>query len=58
MVVLAGLLTACGGGDGEELQAWMAQQRKLTHPKVVPIAEPKVFEPQQYRRPVLRRPHT
>lgn len=49
MGVLAGLLTACGGGDGEELQAWMAQQRKLTHPKVVPITEPKVFEPQQYQ---------
>lgn len=48
MVALAGVLTACGGGDGEELQQWMAQQRKQTHPKVVPIAEPKVFEPAQY----------
>ena len=47
-VALAGVLTACGGGDGEALQKWMAEQRNLTRPKVVPIAEPKVFEPQRY----------
>lgn len=48
MVALAGVLTACGGVDGEGLQEWMAAQRNLTRPKVVPIAEPKVFQPQQY----------
>ena len=48
MVALAGVLAACGGGDGEELQKWMADQRNLTRPKVTPIAEPKVFQPQRY----------
>ena len=41
-------LTACGGGDAEELQQWMNEQRNLVRPKIVPIAEPKVFEPQAY----------
>ena len=49
MVALAGVLAGCGGGgDGDELQKWMADQRNLTRPKIVPIAEPKVFKPQQY----------
>lgn len=48
IVALTTVLAACGGGDGDELQRWMADQRNQTRPKVVPIAEPKVFEPQPY----------
>ena len=47
VVALSTVLTACGG-DAEELQKWMTEQRNLVRPKVVPIAEPKVFEPQPY----------
>lgn len=48
VLALTTVLTACGGGDAEELQKWMADQRNQTRPKVTPIAEPKVFEPQPY----------
>lgn len=41
-------LTACGGADEDDLQKWMADQKKATVPKIVPITEPKVFEPQPY----------
>lgn len=44
LLVLAG----CGGNGGDELQKWMADQRNQTRPKVVPIAEPKVFKPESY----------
>ncbi len=48
VVALAAVLSACGGGGGEELQKWMAEQRNQTRPKVVPIPEPKVFKPEAY----------
>lgn len=50
MVVIAAalLLSGCGGSDSEDLQQWMANQRNQTRPKVVPIAEPKVFTPESY----------
>jgi len=41
-------LSACGGADSDDLQKWMADQRKSIVPKIVPITEPKVFEPQAY----------
>ena len=41
-------LSACGGSDSDDLQKWMADQRKSIVPKIVPIAEPKVFEPKAY----------
>ncbi len=41
-------LSACGGADEDDLQKWMADQKKTTVPKIVPITEPKVFEPQPY----------
>ena len=41
-------LAACGGADGNELQQWMAEQKSQARPKVVPIAEPKVFKPESY----------
>ena len=48
MVALAGVLSACGGANDDELQKWMAEQRNQTRPKVVPIPEPKVFKPEGY----------
>ena len=47
-VLLAAVLSACGASDNGELQQWMADQRNLAHPKVLPIGEPKVFKPQSY----------
>ena len=48
MGLLALVLSACGGADDGELQQWMADQRNQARPKVLPIAEPKVFQPQAY----------
>lgn len=42
------VLTACGAASDDELQQWMAQQKSAAHPKITPIAEPKVFKPEQY----------
>lgn len=42
------LLAACSSSGEEELQAWMAEQRAQTKPKVQPIPEPKKFTPQAY----------
>ena len=44
---LLSLLTACGG-DSEELQQWMEQQRKEAKPTVTPLLPPKKFLPQPY----------
>lgn len=41
-------LAGCGGSNDTDLQKWMADQRNMTKPKVVPIAEPKVFKPANY----------
>lgn len=43
------LLAACGGSGTDELQKWMSDQRGAVRPKVVPIAEPKIFKPEAYR---------
>ena len=48
VAAVAAALGACGGSEQEELQAWMAQQRAQTRPKVQPIPEPKKFAPQAY----------
>lgn len=48
VALLTMVLTACGSSDGDELQQWMTEQRNQARPKVVPIAEPKVFLPQLY----------
>lgn len=47
-LVAATMLTACIGGDEEEIQQWMQQQRAATKPKVEPIPEPKQFKPEAY----------
>jgi type IV pilus assembly protein PilP len=41
-------VAGCGGGDQQEVQAWMNEQRALTKPQVQPIPEPKKFTPQPY----------
>jgi type IV pilus assembly protein PilP len=47
-VAAAGVLSACGTSDHEEVQKWMAEQRAATKPQVTPIPEPKKFAPQTY----------
>lgn len=47
-VLLAAAVAGCGGGDQQEVQAWMNEQRALTKPQVQPIPEPKKFTPQPY----------
>jgi type IV pilus assembly protein PilP len=42
------VLVACGETGSDELQNWMAEQRGMARPKVVPIPEPKVFKPESY----------
>ena len=42
------LVGGCGGGQNDEVQAWMNQQRANTKPKIQPIPEPKKFTPQVY----------
>lgn len=40
-------LSGCGG-DQEELQAWMEQQRHEVQPSVQPLSQPQKFNPQPY----------
>ncbi|TWO70526.1 pilus assembly protein PilP [Caenimonas sedimenti] len=47
-VLFAAAVAGCGGGDQQEVQAWMNEQRALTKPQVQPIPEPKKFSPQAY----------
>ena len=48
VVAAAGVLSACGASDQEEVQQWMAEQRAVTKPQETPIPEPKTFAPQAY----------
>jgi type IV pilus assembly protein PilP len=41
-------LTACEGGEDQEITQWMAEQRAATKPRVTPITEPKPFTPVAY----------
>lgn len=47
VLVAAGLLAGCGG-DTQELQAWMDQQRREVRPSTQPLAAPKKFDPSPY----------
>ena len=42
-----GLLAGCGG-DQQELQEWMEQQRREVKPNVKPLTPPKKFDPEPY----------
>ena len=48
LVISALTLVACGVSSEDELRKWMAEQKDQTRPRVVPIAEPKVFRPETY----------
>ena len=44
------MLAACGG-EQDELQQWMEQQRREVKPSVQPLSPPKKFNPQPYAAP-------
>jgi type IV pilus assembly protein PilP len=48
-VLLGATLLAGCAGEGEELTAWMEQQRREIKPSVQPLEPPKKFDPQPYR---------
>ena len=48
LVLAASALAACGGGENEEVNQWMQEQRAATKPQVTPIPEPKKFTPEAY----------
>ena len=43
----SGVLSACTA-ESDDLQQWMAEQRRTTKPKVTPISEPKKYVPLAY----------
>ncbi len=43
-----GGLTGCSNSGTDELQQWMTEQRNQTRPRIQPVAEPKLFKPQNY----------
>jgi type IV pilus assembly protein PilP len=45
--VVMGLM-GCGSSTEDELRQWMTDQRNQTHPRVVPIPEPKQYKPESY----------
>ena len=47
MALLGAALAGCGG-EQEELQQWMDQQRREAKPNVEPLSAPKKFTPQAY----------
>lgn len=47
MIIAVALLAGCGG-DTQELQAWMDQQRREVRPSTEPLASPKKFDPAPY----------
>lgn len=47
LMVLA-LLGGCSGGDENELNTWMVEQRNAVKPRVAAVSEPKSFAPQAY----------
>lgn len=47
LAMLAAALAGCGG-EQEELQQWMEQQRREAKPSVEPLSAPKKFTPQAY----------
>jgi type IV pilus assembly protein PilP len=48
LLLVTAAVAGCGGGDQQEVQAWMNEQRAQTKPQVQPIPEPKKFTPQPY----------
>lgn len=54
--VLAGLAAAGCAPQHEDLQQWMAEQRRQTLPKVTPISEPTRYVPLAYSQQALADP--
>ena len=48
LILMVSALSACTGGDQEELSAWMQRERNSIKPDVKPIPEPSKFEPYSY----------
>ena len=48
VVLASGLGLAACGGDQDELQQWMEQQKREVRPSVEPLSPPKKFNPQPY----------
>ena len=48
MLLAVGVLLAGCGGDQDELQQWMEQQKREVKPNVEPLSTPKKFNPQPY----------
>ncbi|WP_229519440.1 pilus assembly protein PilP [Massilia rhizosphaerae] len=48
MALASALLAGCGASDVREVQDWMDQVRRDTHPSVKPLPEPKDFLPYAY----------
>lgn len=42
------LLAGCGVSGEDELRQWMAEQRQQVRPRVSPIPEPTLFQPEPY----------
>ncbi|MED5622198.1 pilus assembly protein PilP [Ideonella sp. BN130291] len=45
--LLSAMLTGCGG-ENQELQEWMEQQKREVKPNVQPLTPPKKFDPEPY----------
>lgn len=45
--LMAAVLAGCGG-EQDELQQWMEQQKREAKPSVQPLSPPKKFDPQSY----------
>jgi type IV pilus assembly protein PilP len=48
LVFASVILAGCLPTGEDELQAWMAEQRATTKPRITPLTEPKKFEPAMY----------
>ena len=48
VLALAAVLVAGCGGEQDELQQWMEQQRREVRPNVTPVSAPKRFNPEPY----------
>jgi type IV pilus assembly protein PilP len=49
LIMLCGAaLAGCFGGEQEDLQRWMTEQRSAIKPTITPIPEPKRFSPAPY----------
>ena len=48
LLATTALLTACGGGQQDDIRAWMQAERNGIKPSVQPIPEPTKFNPEPY----------